>query len=62
MPRRRQGRFLGMPYDFRRPTWKRVRRTMWNPRDPRVLVGKAYGWGYDVNVAALLRKIAGRAG
>jgi len=62
MSRPRHGRFLGMPYDFRRPTWERVRHTTWNPDDRRVFVGKAYGWGYDVNFAALLRPFRGRRG
>ena len=47
----RHRRFLGVPYDFRRPTVERFRRTAWNPKDRRVFVGKAYGWGYDVNFA-----------
>jgi hypothetical protein len=50
----KQGRFLGMPYDWRRPTKARLRRTMWNRESRRVFVPKAYGWGYDVNFAALL--------
>jgi hypothetical protein len=49
-----------MPYDFRRPTVERFRRTTWNPKDRRVFVGKAYGWGYDVNFAALWRRLARR--
>ena len=56
----RHGRFLGMPYDFRRPTVERFRRTAWNPKDRRVFVGKAYGWGYDVNFAALWRRLGRR--
>lgn len=49
------GRFLGIPYDWRRPTIRRFRQTLWNPRSQRVLAPKAYGWGYDVNFAALWR-------
>jgi len=56
MARTRQGRFLGMPYDWRRPTLARKSR-LWNPRDPRVFVPKAFGWGYDINFAALLRPL-----
>ena len=55
-----QGRFLGIPYDWRRPTWKRIRRTMWNPRSRRILVPKAFGWGWDINFAALWARLRGR--
>jgi hypothetical protein len=55
-----RGRFLGVPYDFRRSTWKRIRRNMWNPHDRRVFVDRAYGWGYDVNFAALWRRVSRR--
>jgi hypothetical protein len=61
MSDRRHGRFLGLPYDFRRPTVERLRRTTWNPKDRRVFVSKAYGWGYDVNFAALWRRLGRRA-
>ena len=55
-----QGRFLGIPYDWRRPTWKRIKRTMWNPRSRRILVPKAFGWGWDINFAALWARLRGR--
>jgi hypothetical protein len=56
MPRARTGRFLGVPYDWRRPTVARVRKSVWNPGESRVFVPKAFGWGYDVNFAALRRR------
>jgi uncharacterized membrane protein len=37
------------------PTLSRLRRTWWNPREPRILVDTAFGLGWDVNVAALAR-------
>jgi uncharacterized protein DUF5808 len=52
----RQGRFLGMPYDWRRPTAQRLRTRIWDPDNPRVFVPKAYGWGYGINLAAVLRR------
>lgn len=52
MPRRR---FLGLPYDWRRPTPARIRHELWNPRSRRILVPKAFGWGYGINFAALIR-------
>ncbi|MGZ4338749.1 MAG: DUF5808 domain-containing protein [Gaiellaceae bacterium] len=48
------GRFLGIPYDWRRPTAARVKSRWWNPDDPRVLTPKAFGWGWDLNFARLL--------
>lgn len=52
----RKGSFLGIPYDWTRPTVGRVRQELWNPEDRRILVPKAFGWGYGINFAALLRR------
>jgi hypothetical protein len=57
MARKRTGTFLGMPYDWRRPTRARVRFRVWNRGNRRVLVPKAYGWGYDVNFAEVSRRL-----
>jgi len=51
------GRFLGIPYDWRRPTAERVRRRWWNPDDRRVFTPKAFGWGYAFNVAEIARRL-----
>lgn len=48
-----QRRFLGVPYDLRRPTIRRFRERWWNSHDPRVIVPKPFGWGWDVNLGAL---------
>lgn len=48
------GKFLGVPYDWRRPTVARVKERWWNPGDPRLFTPKVYGWGWDVNLARLL--------
>jgi uncharacterized membrane protein len=50
------GTFLGVPYDWRRPTLARAKQRWWNPDDPRLLTPKTFGWGYDVNLARLLRR------
>jgi len=47
------GRFLGLPYDWRRPTKARIKNRMWNPSEPRLFVPKAVGWGYSINFARL---------
>jgi hypothetical protein len=49
----KKGKFLGIPYDWRRPTLARLRRTLWNRDERRFLVPKAYGWGYEFNFGAL---------
>ncbi|HET6167605.1 MAG TPA: DUF5808 domain-containing protein [Marmoricola sp.] len=45
----RTGTFLGIPYDWRRPTRARFRLRLWNPDDPRILTPRAFGWGFDLN-------------
>ncbi|TCC53114.1 hypothetical protein E0H75_05160 [Kribbella capetownensis] len=49
----RTGKFLGIPYDWRRPTLDRTRSRWWNPAEPRLFTPKVLGWGYDVNFARL---------
>lgn len=52
------GTFLGVPYDWRRPTKKRVTQRMWNANESRILTPRAYGWGYDVNFHRLFHRRA----
>jgi len=54
------GRFLGIPYDVRRPTLAKLFRELWNPAERRILVPKAFGWGYGVNLAAVWRVLRRR--
>ncbi|RJO72962.1 hypothetical protein D5S18_22020 [Nocardia panacis] len=49
-----EGKTFGVPYDWRRPTWERVKARMWNPDDPRLFTPKSFGWGYDLNFYRLL--------
>ena len=50
---KKTGRFLGMPFDWRRPTVDKIKREAWNPKSRRLFVPKAFGWGYSVNFARL---------
>ncbi|HET7573175.1 MAG TPA: DUF5808 domain-containing protein [Gaiellaceae bacterium] len=53
------GKFLGIPYDWRKPTLARAKSRWFNPDDPRLFTPKTFGWGYDLNfgvVARLLRR------
>jgi hypothetical protein len=60
MSERRQGRFLGFPYDWRKPSATRIRKRAWDPDESRILVPKSFGWGYGLNFAALRRRLTGR--
>jgi uncharacterized membrane protein len=33
---------------------------VWDPDEPRLLVVKAYGWGYSINLASLWRRLIRR--
>jgi hypothetical protein len=50
----RKGRFLGVPYDWRRKGFfGRLKQRWWNRAEPRLIVPKAFGWGYDLKLARL---------
>jgi hypothetical protein len=57
MSERRTGKFLGVPYDWRRPTVERVKSRWWNRDDARILTPRAFGWGYDFNLAEIARRL-----
>ncbi len=45
------GRVLGfVPYDFRPPTWNRIRDAYWNPDDDRLFTDRVFGVGWAVNL------------
>jgi len=52
----RVGKFLGVPYDWRKPTKARYRSRLWNPKEPRLITPRAFGWGYDLNFYRLLHR------
>lgn len=52
-----QGKRLGMPYDFRRPTVARVKSRWWNAQDHRLFTPKAFGWGFDLNLYWVLHPL-----
>ncbi len=57
MAAKRTGRFLGIPYDWRRPTLERTQQRWWNRNERRVFTPKVFGWGYDVNLAEVARRL-----
>jgi hypothetical protein len=48
------GKFLGVPYDWRlRGFTTRLKERWWNPAEPRLIMPRAFGWGYALNFARL---------
>ena len=52
----RTGKFWGIPYDWRLPTRARMKARWWNPAEPRLIVPRAFGWGWAVNLARLVSR------
>jgi hypothetical protein len=52
-----RGRLWGaVPYDFRPPTIERLWRSFWDPTSERLFTDRAFGIGWDLNLAALRRR------
>ena len=46
-----EGRVLGfVPYDFRPPTWQRIRDAYWNPSSDRLFSDRVFGVGWAINL------------
>jgi hypothetical protein len=48
-----QGSLGKIPYDFRTPSPKRIKRSLWAPDDPRLFVPRAFGVGWSINLASV---------
>lgn len=46
---RQEPTVLGIPWDWRRPTWERVKLRTWNPADDRLFTPTPFGHGHVVN-------------
>ena len=46
-----------VPYEFRIPTAERLRRSYWNPEDPRIFTETAFGVGWAINLHALIGRL-----
>jgi hypothetical protein len=45
------GRVFGLvPYDFRPPTWERIRTAYWNPESDQLFSDRVFGVGWAVNL------------
>lgn len=42
-----------VPYDFRPPSYQRIKDALWNPNDPRLIVPTVFGVGWTINFAQL---------
>jgi hypothetical protein len=51
------GRVVGLPYDFRPPTLARIRAEFWDPDNDALFTPHAFGVGYGVNLARLVRLV-----
>ena len=46
-----EGRGFGIvPYDFRPPTWQRIRDAYWNPDSDRLFSDRVFGVGWAINL------------
>ncbi|HEV7216344.1 MAG TPA: DUF5808 domain-containing protein [Chloroflexota bacterium] len=57
--RQKVGTWEGIPYDWRWPTPAVIRERFWNPADSRIFTPKVFGWGWSINIPALLRRLGG---
>jgi len=55
--RRWHGEIAGVPYDFRPPTMDKVRRSAWDPDNPKTVVPSAFGVGWSVNFARIAKLV-----
>lgn len=47
-----------VPYDFRVPTWERLRDTMWAPDNPQIFLPRVFGVGWGVNLGRVYALLA----
>jgi len=55
------GRVMGVPYDLRRPTWRRVQESWWAPEDPRLVTPRVLGVGWSLNLGRIAALIKARS-
>ncbi|MBT8208333.1 MAG: hypothetical protein KJO18_08680 [Acidimicrobiia bacterium] len=50
-----------IPYDFRRPSVRRIRKRFWDPSGP-LLTPQVFGVGWTVNLGAMAARVKSRPG
>lgn len=48
-----------VPYDFRPPTWDRIREAYWNPKDSHLFTNRVFGVGWAINLYQAREWMAG---
>ncbi|HWY78733.1 MAG TPA: DUF5808 domain-containing protein [Candidatus Sulfotelmatobacter sp.] len=51
---KKQATFLGIPYNWSKPTWKKIKEKTWNKNDHRLFTPRIFGWGYTINFYELV--------
>ena len=51
------GTFVGVPYDFRMPTPRRIKERLWNPDDSRIFTPRSFGIGWSVNLYQVWKRL-----
>ena len=46
-----------VPYDFRPPTFERIKSSLWDPEDERLITPHPWGVGWTINIRRLVRVI-----
>ncbi|MDP9066891.1 MAG: DUF5808 domain-containing protein [Actinomycetota bacterium] len=46
-----------VPYDFRPPTFDRLKTALWNPDDERLITPHPWGVGWTINMGRLVRVV-----
>jgi hypothetical protein len=54
---KKTGKFLGVPYDLRWPTWSVIKERSWNPKDHRIFTPHVFGWGWSINFYEVARRL-----
>jgi hypothetical protein len=62
MARKPQGHWLGIPYNWKLPKRGEALKGLWDRDDHRIVTPRNYGWGYDINLAEIKRRLTRRRG
>ena len=55
--KKRHGRFLGVPYDWRIPSLTDIRNRIWNKNDPKLFNKTVFGVGWAPNAYQFLKRL-----
>lgn len=55
--KKRHGRFLGIPYDWRSPSLTNIKKILWNNNNPKLFNETVFGVGWAPNVYQFFKKV-----